>query len=129
MSFSYEEARKRIPTQLEKIVNFLKDVGEDGATNKELSQICLQYDARVSDLRRKGFEIDVQSFGKGLYKYFLIKTPSQEQFFQNANDITFETIEKHYGGLISTFDLKMLLDRNGFHIIRKHGWYKNKQLH
>lgn len=126
MNFSYDEAKGRIPTQLDKIVHLLREAGESGATNKQLNQICLQYDARVSDLRRKGFVINVESLGKGLYKYFLIKTPSEETFFPNALEETFETIDKEWDSVVTTSELRFILKQKGFNIIRNHGWYRDR---
>ncbi len=126
---SYEEALERIPTQIERIIDLLKDAGAEGVTNTELSQISLKYDARISDLRRKGFVIDVISEGGGVYRYFLIKTPSQDYLFKKAQDEVIEIIVSKYRNSISAYQLLELLDEKDFHIIRKTGWYKKHTLH
>ena len=126
---SYEEAKERIPSQLVKLIKALKAAGEEGLTNIELNKICLRYDSRLSDLRRKGFVIDTESMGRSLYRYYLRKTPSNEKSFTNANEEIFEAIKENFNDDITTKELEQLLDEKGFTVIRKHGWYKNKTIH
>jgi hypothetical protein len=116
---------KRIPSQLERIVKALREAGLEGVTNIELVKLSLKYDARISDLRRKGFVIDVEPLGKGIYKYILVKMPSDIKFFRNATEETLEAIDQYHGGYISRDDFELLLDLKGFQISRKHGWYRD----
>jgi hypothetical protein len=122
---SYDEAQGRIPNQKEKIINALKDAGENGLTNSQLNKICYRYGARLSELYEKGYEIEIEAKEKGVYKYILKKTPSEEKFFPNANEEIFETVKKDYDDQISSTQLKFLLQKKGFNIHRKYGWYKN----
>jgi hypothetical protein len=124
---SYEEAKERIPSQLDKLIRALKDAGDDGLTNIELSKICLRYDSRLSDLRRKGFLIETESIGKSLYRYYLRKTPSNIKFFPNAKEEFLQAVDEEEVG--DSENVKQLLDKMGFTVIRKHGWYKNKMIH
>lgn len=125
---SYKEAIERIPTQTEKIINLLKEAGKDGVTNFALAKICLKYDARISELRRKGYEIETVYEGKTVYKYVLKKVPSNDRFFMNATDEILMIVDQKFDGYITSKQLKKLLDYKHFHIIRKSGWYQ-KLLH
>ena len=55
---SYDEAQNRIPSQIEKIVSRLREAGEDGVTSADLSEICLRYGARLSELYMRGYRIE-----------------------------------------------------------------------
>ena len=82
----YDETLKRIPSQIEKIINLLKESGEEGATNIALCAISFKYDARLSELRRKGYEIETLYDGKGIFRYVLKKIPADNKFYMNATD-------------------------------------------
>jgi len=125
---SFDEALKRIPSQEEKIINLLKEAHEEGVTNVELAKISLKYDARISDLRRKGYIIETIHMGKGIYKYILRKIPSDDHYFKNATDETLLIIKDEYeGGWIHFTQLARLLDDKYFHITRRSGWYKQQK--
>jgi hypothetical protein len=123
---TYFEARQRIPSQTERIINLLKDAGADGVTNHQLSKISLKYDSRISELRMRGFEIETTHEKKGVYKYILKKTPSIDSLFLNATDEILMLIDTDFGGTIQSKELKSLLDLMHFHITRKSGWYKHQ---
>ena len=67
---SYNEAKERIPSQIEKIINLLKESGEEGATNIQLSNISLKYATRISELRSKGYEIETSMKKKAFTNIF-----------------------------------------------------------
>lgn len=123
---TYFEAQKRIPSQAERIINLLKEAGADGVSNIELSKISLKYDSRISELRMRGYEIETTHKKKGVYKYFLIKTPSIDTFYLNATDEILMIIDTDFGGNIQTNELRSLLILMHFHITRKSGWYKHQ---
>lgn len=124
---SYREAQERIPSQIEKIVNLLKEAGEEGVTNVALSAISFKYDARLSELRSKGYEIETVYDGKGIYRYILRKIPADNKFHRNATEEILQLVDEKFEGLITTDQLKALLDFKYFHITRKSGWYKHKR--
>jgi hypothetical protein len=123
---TYFEARQRIPTQAERIINLLKEAGADGVSNIELSKISLKYDARICELRMQGYEIETTHEKKGVYKYFLIKTPSNDFLYLNATDEILMMIATDFDGSIEENELKNLLIFKHFHITRKSGWYKHQ---
>jgi hypothetical protein len=60
----------RLENQCRKILALLKERGNQGATNAELSRIALKYTSRISDLRDLGHDIRCQKEGdRGLYRY------------------------------------------------------------
>ena len=122
--FSYEEAQERIPSQLEKIVQKLKEAAPDGVTNADLNKICFKYDSRISDLRRKGYVIKTERIGKGVYKYYLIKTPSQDYIFQNAQDEMLLAVNDNLGFEAALW-FEDYLKTQHFKVSRNHGWYEN----
>jgi hypothetical protein len=124
---SYREAQERIPSQIEKIVNLLKEAGEEGVTNVALSAISFKYDARLSELRSRGYEIETTHEAKSVYKYVLKKIPADEKFLVNATDEIIMIVEADFNGSITTNELIDLLDQKHFHITRKSGWYKQKR--
>lgn len=124
---SYEEAKERIPSQLEKILNRLKKAGEEGVTNSELSRISLQYSARLMELRLKGYVIETIPLKNGVYKYILRKM-SSEIYYTNATDDILMTIKHDYDNAISSEELKALLIEKYFNIQRKSGWFKQNTL-
>lgn len=126
MLFSFEEAQGRIPSQLDKIIDLLKEAGEEGVTSKQLSEIGLRYGARISDLYKLGYKIELVHLNKGLYKYILRSTPSEVKIFQNAEEIILQTILLDYPDGITAWQLKDLLEENGFHIRRNSGWFVDR---
>ena len=123
----YDETLKRIPSQIEKIINLLKESGEEGATNIALCAISFKYDARLSELRRKGYEIETLYDGKGIFRYVLKKIPADNKFYMNATDEILLLIDEKFDGTITTDQLSVLLDSKHFHITRRSGWYKQKR--
>jgi hypothetical protein len=125
---TYEDALNRIPSQRERIVNLLKDAGEEGVLNTQLNNICLRYGARISELVSMGYVIDIKREGKGLYRYFLKKVPSEIQYHKRAEDEILYIIDADYDGMIETLELKKLLLEKDFHIIRKPNWFKQRMI-
>ncbi len=124
---SFEEAKGRIPSQIEKIITLLKNAGEEGVTNTELSKISLQYSARLMELRLKGFVIETIAIKNGVYKYVL-KKMADEIYYTNATDDILMMIKHDYQDAISSEQLRALLIKKYFNIQRKAGWFKHKTL-
>lgn len=123
----YNETLKRIPSQMEKIINVLREAGEEGVTNVTLCAISFKYDARLSELRRKGYEIETFYEGKSIFRYVLKKIPADEKFHMNATDEILLLIDEKFDGEITSDQLKKLLEYKHFHITRRSGWYKHKR--
>ena len=123
--FSYNEAQTRIPSQKEKIINMLKEAGENGVTNIELSKISLRYNARISELIMSGYIIENTQVKKGVYKYVLKGIKSNVKSYLHATDEILMIVENDYKDRISSAELKNLLEEKDFTITRKANWYKN----
>lgn len=122
---SYDDAQDRIPNQIEKMINLLKESGEKGVTNNQLSKICLGYGTRISELYQKGYEIEVTSKGRGVYKYVLKKSPTSElKFYENAKEEIIRTIKQDFNDRISGNELRLLLNKKDFNIRRNQNWFK-----
>lgn len=124
----YDDALKRIPSQREKIVNLLKEAGEEGLLNTFLVGVCIRFGARISELNSMGYLIDIKCEGKGVYRYILKKVPSQIQYHDRAEDIIFHIIDSEYDGIIDAHELKELLIDKDFHITRKPNWFKQRMI-
>jgi hypothetical protein len=117
---------KRLLTQKQKIINALKDAGEDGMTNAELSKISLRYGGHIGNLYREGYKIKKYNLDGGLYKYVFVSEPSTIKFFRNAQEEIIEDMGDIFGDSVSD-ELKNLLDTKHFHIVRRNGWYLQDQ--
>lgn len=123
---SFDEAMKRIPSQTEKIINLLKEAGADGVTNVELAAITFKYDARISELRMKGYIIETVYVGKSVYKYVLKKIPSNYDNFTSATDQVLLAVYDEFGERYRKY-LENYFENNHFHVTRKSGWYKHQR--
>lgn len=121
----YDDALARIPTQREKILAALQTAGAEGVTNKELSRISLQYSARIHELLRKGYIIDIEKTedGSGLLKYILRKDTGKERYFETAEEELLNRIDYEFGS-VNSLELKMLLSECQSHIVRRANYYK-----
>jgi hypothetical protein len=118
----YQDALNRIPTQQQKILDLLRDAGEQGITNKELSNVSLQYSARIHELRKAGCIIDHDKTEvNGVYRYYLRKLPATVKFFDSAENEFLNRIEKKYG---LSLEIKEDLTELNFHVKRRANWYK-----
>lgn len=64
----------RLERQCARIIEFLKERGNEGATSRELSEIALKYTSRISDLRDVGWRIHCtcENATRGIYRYHLL---------------------------------------------------------
>ena len=115
------EAKPRIPSQRERIVKLLKERGELGATNAELSRIALCYQTRIFELVEQGYEIKLENYlGQGLIKYTLVKEPDVPTPPRKPiRDILVEEINENYGGLMDVSSLYELLEKCNAMVSRK----------
>ena len=70
----------RLENQCRTILALLRQRGNQGATNAELSRIALKYTSRISDLRDMGYDIRCQKEGDGgAYRYHYFGTIKKGQ--------------------------------------------------
>lgn len=126
MPRSFDEAQRRIPSQKQKIINVLRDAGEEGVTNTELVQISLKYDARLSELYKEGYIITNEHLGNGVYKYVLKAMPGQLVFYPDALSTFINGVAKNRDGMIAFEDIPELLDELDINMCFKAGYYKRQ---
>ena len=66
-----EKEAKRLNSAKNRILEALKAAGSKGCSNKELSEIALNYGARVRELRNDGWEIPDTRIDNGVFRYVL----------------------------------------------------------
>lgn len=70
----------RLENQCRTILALLRQRGNQGATNSELSRIALKYTSRISDLRDMGHDIRCRAEGNaGVYRYHYYGTAAKGQ--------------------------------------------------
>lgn len=121
------EESRRI-TQRQKIIHMLREAGNEGCTNIELSKISLRYGAHLGELYTKGYRIKKVYLDGGVFKYFLVSVPGDIKHFKNAQEEVLNDIEEYYDDAIQSSQLEVLLEEKHFHIIRKPGWYEQQFL-
>ena len=65
------EDRKRLSDQCRLMLQLLRDRGETGVTNTELSEIAIKYTGRISEIRGTGHNIETVRVDGGLFRYIL----------------------------------------------------------
>lgn len=113
-------------TQRSKIIHMLKEAGNEGCTNVEMSKVSLRYGGHIGELHRMGYKIKKMHLDGGVYRYFLLSEPGDIKYFSNAHDETLNDINENYDGWISTEQLENLLETKHFYIVRKPGWYEQQ---
>lgn len=77
----------------QKILSKIKEAGDEGASNHELSQIALQYNYEVFKLRKAGYDIRKRRIYHGIratntYKYYLATEPKMEPLRVDPTPLT-----------------------------------------
>ncbi|MFC9727546.1 hypothetical protein [Bacillus cereus] len=109
----------------DQILTRLRNRGEVGATNAELSHISLRYGAHLGTLYQLGYKIEKESLGEGLYLYTLQEEP-EEGFTKKQKAL--DALKKHLLGLgypILTHNLDSILDDVGIAVKYKPNTYNN----
>ena len=74
----------RLESQCRRILELLRERGNEGVTNYELAGIALKYTSRISDLRDAGYRIlaTCEDSIRGVYRYHLLTTtPRKSRLF------------------------------------------------
>lgn len=124
MTKTLNEAKPRIPSQRDRILEALRIGGKDGVYNTDLQKIAIRWIARMQELYQQGYKVSVTLVGDGVYKYTLLEEPEVLLKHKRAMDIFFDKVETSYDDQITVDQFRSLLDKEGFHIVRKNGSYK-----
>lgn len=112
------EVKKRAKSQCDKILDKLRDAGCEGITNVDMSSITLNHTARMAEMRKRGYKFEVTDDGYGVFTYKLISEPQIKMEQEKAIDIFWREIQ---GSSLDEEELKEIIDRNGFNVVRKWG--------
>jgi hypothetical protein len=118
--------KRRAKVQNDIILKMFSERKEDGITNTELKRISNNYTARMSELAKKGYVIDCESLGNGVYKYVLVKEPSSETTYERAIDLFWSVFEEKYDGIADREVLENIFEEQGLNIVRK--WGRTKEV-
>lgn len=120
-----KEERKRLLTQRQKIVEALRNAGDEGMTNAELNKIGLRFGGSLGELYKLGYKIRKEKEHGGTWRYFFISEPSQFKVHNKASDIFVEEVIKR-GGNIDYWAIKPLLNELNLQMNRRSGYYQNE---
>jgi hypothetical protein len=117
-----KETRARTKSQRQVILNLLRQRGNRGAINSELSNIALCYGKRLSELRERGYKIATENLGNGVVKYVLVSEPEREITDRpKAFDLLLEKINEL--GSVTAKELETLIDKLDLQIRYKAGTF------
>lgn len=116
------ETRKRLATQRQKIIQMLRDAGDEGVTNTEMAVVSLRYGGHINEMGRQGYKYKKMNLGGGVFRYWLLSVPSQINIPENAHDIFMDQVEKRCGEEMSA-EVSEIFEELYFHAVRKNGWY------
>lgn len=122
------DIKERAIAQRTRIIEMLKEAGENGLTNIELyDYVTKSLGARLSELYERGYKIECTKVKNGIYKYVLVSEPPENYKKPiRAEDLLLQTIEGNYSGKIDITELKKLLRDNDLIISRKAGAHKRR---
>lgn len=121
--YSKEEIERNKKVK-ERILEYLRNKGEHGATNAELSKISLRYGAHIGKMYEEGYVVDKKCLSKGLFLYTLISEPEHVVVHKKAIDKLFEEINN--AGMVSSERLRQIMDKNNITVKYKANTYRNK---
>jgi hypothetical protein len=115
-------------SKTEKVLDFLRERGEEGATNFELSTISLNYTSCISNLYKQGHIIECRQTGNSdTYKYILRKLNGAVIYYPTAyQDFVHKMYTVFDGKIEGEEELIALMDLVGINMFRKHGYYKEQ---
>jgi hypothetical protein len=117
----------RIESNKEKILNKLREAGDKGVLNTEMSEICLRYGAVISNLHIAGYEITNESVNGGVRKYVLVNEPDEEPKPKKATEVLMDEITQKHQGIVYDFELEELLEKLNLTVVRKSGTHTKKR--
>lgn len=117
-----KETKERTSSQRDRIIALLKQAGDKGVLNTQLSKVALRYNARIQELYVRGYKIESEDLECGLTKYILRSEPT-EQFNkpEKAEALLINDIKNKYSDVITSEQLQEYLDTHGFTVRRKVG--------
>lgn len=119
------EAKKRMPSQRERILEVLREAGNNGVLNTDLVQLCIRYTGRLAELYQMGYKINVEHVEKGVCIYTLLEEPvTPIKDVPTAISVLLKEINETHGNAITSENLMALLQEMNFNVVRKGGSHK-----
>jgi hypothetical protein len=109
-------------TYKQKMVNALREAGEQGLLTSDLVKIRPRYGGTLGNLYKDGYKIETTPVKNGNYKYVLISEPAQVVIRPKAKDKLFEAVEQF--GEVSATELKIIMEMVGVELKFKGNTYK-----
>jgi hypothetical protein len=110
-----------------KILDSLRKAGSHGLTNVQLSKIAVRYGGSLGELYKRGYIINKEHVGDGVYNYTLVEEPEEETLtHKTALELLVDGVNKI--GLVDSKELVWLLDELGINVKRKANTYKKGEL-
>src|SRR5699024_9113770 len=69
---------KRMMNKKKDVLKALKDAGDNGLTNQELSRIARRYGAYLGEMYKEGYEIPKTNLGNVLFRYIYKSLPKNK---------------------------------------------------
>lgn len=121
----YTEAKKRMPSQREKLLEVLREAGHKGVLNTDLVDICIGYRSRIAEMYQMGYKVDVEHIERGVCIYTLLEEPvNPVKDIPTATSVVISEIENKFSGAITADTLIAILKEMNFNIVRKSGSHK-----
>jgi hypothetical protein len=121
-----KKTKSRTASQCQRILALLRERGETGAANYELSQIALCYGKRIGELYERGYVIEKEKGSHGIVWYKLVKEPAKEKkSHPKAVDVLKKYIED-FGGKVDAEELDILLEELNLQVRYKPGHFREE---
>ncbi|HDR8453895.1 TPA: hypothetical protein QC364_000685 [Bacillus cereus] len=119
------DAKKRTPTQRDRLLSILRKAGSNGVLNIDLVGVCIGYRSRIAELYQMGYKIDVENVDRGVCIYTLREEPEVPiTNVPTAISVLTKEISEKYKGAITPEALVELLQDMNFNVVRKSGSHK-----
>lgn len=112
---SIKKELKRRNSKRQEILSLLKNSGDNGITNTELSKISLRYGAHIGAFYEMGYVIKKVDMGNGVFKYIFVSNPPKDLSKKiTAKDKLVEIIDEM--GSVDSIDFLNILEENGINV-------------
>jgi|SRR5699024_2853768 len=113
---------KRMMNKKKDVLKALKDAGDNGLTNQELSRIALRYGAYLGEMYKEGYEIPKTNLGNGLFRYIYKSSPKNKIVREKAIDKIINEIGKR--GAVNKDEFVKILEEMNVSVKYKPNTYK-----
>lgn len=124
MNTTYEELKKRKPTQKQRMLQMLRDAGDKGVKNIDFTRISIRYGGMLGEFYKEGYKIDTIPLDGGVVKYILCEEPTAEfKKKKDAKDAFFDSIKEKFGLELAN-ELDSIMEKINVNLRYKAGTHK-----